>query len=327
MSRVGYVFSTILPSVLAGGLLLGSAPGHADTPVPPAPPAPRVYAVPPVPPVPPLPPRHRHGHDVSISIHDGKVELDGVAEMVANQLDRIADFLDNLPDVPPDVRDRVRGRVQAVRQKLGARLGRLKSMDLDKLGPEMERMGDEIEQEMQGLDRDLEQLGGKLGKHFAEKFGKDFAKSFGPNHLGFPGRHDRDNSDGDDGDDDDDDKAAVTLPPDTDPIDPSDMRAAIADLKNLSLDQNQRAQLVKLRAESDRQVADARRELEAMSDRLHDTLGDVDASEADITRQIDQISAKEAMIRKARILAWVRARAVLDKDQRKRVEASVKKHH
>jgi hypothetical protein len=353
MSRIGCVCSTILPSVLAGGLLFGSAPGHADAgapdaamgsgilaqadprprtrswgtpgaPVPPTPPVPGVY---PAPPVPPLPPRHRHGHGVSISIHDGKIELDGVAEMVGNQLDRVAELLDNLPDVPPDVRDRVRGRVQSARQKLGARLSKLKSMDLEKLGPEMERMGDEIEKELEGMDKDLEQLGGKLGKHFAEKFGKDFAKSFGPNHLGFPGPHDRDNSDGDDDDDDDDDKAAVTVLPDTQTLDPSDTRAAIADLKNLSLDQSQRAQLARLRAESDRQVADAKRELETMSDRLHDTLGDVGASEADITRQIDLISEKEATIRKARILAWVRARAVLDKDQRKRVEAAAKKSH
>jgi hypothetical protein len=266
---------------------------------------------------------------MSVSIHDGKIEIDGIEEMVQDQLDRVADVLDNLSDAPPDVRDRVKGRVKSVRDKLKLRLGKLKSLDLDKIGPEMERMGDDIEKDMEGLDKDLEQLGGKLGKHFAEKFGKDFARNFGPGHL--PGNQYRDNSDDgdDDADDDDDDRAAVALPPnvDTDRVDPSDLRAAIADLKDLGLDQSQRELLAKLRADSDRRVADARRELEAMSDRLHDTLGNAGASEDDIARQIDLISQKEATIRKARILAWVKARAVLDGDQRKRVEAAAKKHH
>jgi len=373
MTRVGVLFATILPSIFAGGLLFGSAPGHADAgredtpgfwpaapevapdattggvtiaqadprprtrtwgpmvpPVPPPPPAPGPYAVPPSS---PLPPRHRghgHGHGMSVSIHDGKIEIDGIEEMVQEQLDRVADVLDSLSDVPPDVRDRVKARVKAVRATLKARLRNLESLDFDKIGPEMERMGDELEKDMEGLDKDLEQLGGNLGKHFAEKFGKDFARNFGPGRLPAWSSHDRDNSDdGDDDADDDGDRSAVPLPPgaDTDPVDPPDMRAAIADLKDLSLDQGQREQLARLRADSDRQVADARRELEAMSNRLHDTLGDAGASEADIAEQIDLISRKEATIRKARILAWVRARAVLDGDQRKRVEAAAKRGH
>ena len=364
MNRVGTLIATILPALLAGGLLFGSVSGHADagrggalgispaTPSaeliaqadprprsrswgPPAPPAPPVPSVYPAPPVPPAPPRvHGRGHGMSLSIHDGKIEIDGIEEMVQDQLARVADILDSLPDVPPDVRDRVKGRVQSVRAKLGARLGKLKSLDLDQLGPEMERMGDEIERDMEGLDKDLEQLGAKLGKHFAEKFGKDFgkdfAKNFAPSHP--PGSHDVDNSDdGDDDadDDDDEDKASVTVSPgaEADAVDPSDMRAAIAGLRNLNLDPGQKDQLAKLRADADRQIADATRELEGMSNRLHDALDDADASEADIMRQIDQISAKEATIRKARILSWMKVRSMLDKDQRKKVESAARRHH
>jgi len=362
MSRVRTLFVTVLPSMIAGGLLFGSAPGLASSeatrhpvivaqadpwtppryrsprgplpPPPPMPPMPPTSAVPPVPPT-PLPPHrgHGHGHGMSVSIHDDKIEIDGIEEMVQNQLARVADSLDNVPDVPPDVRDRIKARVEAVRRTLSARLGKLKSLDLDKLGPEMERMGDEIEKEMEGLDKDLAQFGDKFGKHFAEKFGKDFAKNFGPGHgvMGptGPTGYDRDNSDGDDdADDDDDDKGVAVLPPaaDSDVADP-DMRDAIAGLKNLTLDQSQRDQLARLRADVNRQVAEARRELEDLSNRLHDTLGDAGADPADIAQQIDQISATEATIRKARILAWVKARSLLDKDQRKRVEAAAKKHH
>jgi hypothetical protein len=197
-------------------------------------------------------------------------------------------------------------------------------------------MGDEIEKDMEGLDKDLEQFGDKFGKNFAEKFGKDFAKNFIPRHVPstsrIPGNYDSDNSDGRDDDaddaDDDNDNAAAALPPAVEPdmADP-DMRSAVAGIKNLTLDQNQKDQLAKLRADTDRQVAEAKRELEDMSDQLHDALGDLSTSEADITRQIDLISQKEATIRKARILAWVKARSLLDKDQRKKVEAAARKHH
>jgi hypothetical protein len=367
MTRVGTLFATILPSILAGGLLFGSAPGHAESgrdsglgfwpatpdttagqpvvaqadprsrsrpwgpPVPPVPPAPGAYPVPPMPPMPPMPPRghvrsRSHGHGMSVSIHDGKIEIDGIEELVQDQLERVGEALDSVPDMPPDVRVRIKDRVKSVRDKLGARLGKLKSMDLDKLGPEMERMGDDLERDMEGLDKDLEQLGINVGKDFAEKFGKDFAKDFARSFA--PSRHDRDNSD--DGDDDatdhdDDDRPGVTL--DDDMVDPSDMRAAIAGLKGMMLGEDQKAQLAKLRRESEQQISDAKRDLETLSNRLHDALGDAGASEADIARQIDQISAKEATIRKARILAWVRVRSLLDKDQRTKVEAAARKHH
>jgi hypothetical protein len=362
MTRVRRLLATIVPSMIAGGFLFGSTSGHAEAgrddtlgfwpaasdtatrPVvvaqadpwarprprpsaPPAPPAPPAAGIPPMPPMPPSPPsRHsrNHGHGVSVSIHDGKIELDGIEELVQDQLERVSDVLDNIPDLPPDVRERVRNRIRSVRDKLRVRLGKLKSMDLDKIGPEMERMGDEIEKEMEGLDKDLSQFGDKFGKNFAQKFGKDFAKNFGPSQV--TPRHDRDNSDDAD-DDDDDDKDAVALPPDRDTdVDPSDPRAALPDLKNLVLDQTQKVQLAQLRVDSDRRVADAKRELEAMSERLHDALGNDRADADDIARQIDLISQKEATIRKARILTWIKVRGMLDKDQRKRIEAATKHH-
>lgn len=348
MTRIATLFATVLPSMIAGGLVFGSASGHAESghdrtagavvvaqadpwsrswsrpPVPP---------VPPVPPAPPVPPRghrhgHRRGHGMSVSIHDGKIEIDGIEELVQDQLARAADILDGLPDVPPDVRDRVKRRVTSVRDKLGARLGRLKSLDLDKIGPEMERMGDDIEKDMEGLDKDLEQLGARFGQNFADKFGRDFAKSFGPSHrAGSDNNADGDDDDAD-ADADDADDAAGALPPSAEAdMDPSDLRAAIAGLQDLHLDPGQKDQLAKLRADAERQIADAKRELEAMSDRLHDALGDAGASEADVARQIDLISAKEATIRKARILAWMKVRSLLDGDQRKKVEAAARKRH
>jgi hypothetical protein len=315
------------------GVLIAQAdPRPTPRYIPPVPPVP---PVPPAPPVPPVPTTHsssshsRHGHGMSFSIHDGKVEIDGIAELVQESLEKALEALDNLPDVPPDVRGRLRGRIQSVRGTLRGRLARLKSMELDKLGPEMERMGDEIEREMEGIDRDLAQLGEKFGKSFAKKWGKDFAKGFGPG--GTPGAlpgtgHDGD--DADDDDDDDDDNEVAGLPPGTDSdSDPAEVGPAIAALKGLALDNGQRAQLAKLRLDAEGQLSSAKRELHDMSERLHNTLRDANAREDDIARQIDSISAKEAQIRKVRILSWVKARQMLRKDQRKTVEDAIKKSH
>ncbi len=334
-------FWPVSSDTATGSVILAQADPRPRRPRPPVPPAP---PAPPAPPEPPDPPatrfggagggagagagagagsRRGRGHGMSVSIHDGKIEIDGIEDMVQDQLEGVLRVLDNLHDVPPDVRDRVKGRVKSVRDKLKVRLGRLKSMDLDKIGPEMERMGDEIEKDMEGLDNDLERLGDKMSKHFAEKFGKDFAKSFSGHVSG----SDDSNDDSDDDSDDDDDKDAVALPQDsdTDMIDPADLRAKLGDLKNLKLNQKQKDKLAQLRLESDQQVASAKHELDEMSRKLRESLGDSAARESDIERQIDQISAREAVIRKARILAWLRARKVLDGDQRKLVEAAAKK--
>src|SRR5262249_52408652 len=135
------------------------------------------------------------------------------------------------------------------------------------------------------------------------------------------------NDDGDD-DDDDDDKDAVVVAPDSDG-DPAiaDIGPAAAAIRSIQLDAGQRAAPAKLRADSGAQVQSARRRLETRAHRLPDTLRNASASEDDIARQIESISAVEATIRKARILSWVRARSLLHKDQRRLVEEAVKRGH
>jgi hypothetical protein len=358
------LFAVVLPSALAGGLLFASAFSRADSGsggargfwpaasaeaprtgrvlvaqaeppparprhAPPVPPMPPMPPMPPPPPAPPAPPAHRgHGrnHGVSVSIHGGKVEIDGITELVQESLEKALETLDHLPDVPPDTRMRLRGRIQGMRNQLSARLGRLKSMDIDRIGPELERMGDEIERQMEGLDEELAQLGDRIGKGFAKKFGKDFAKSFGPGIPDASPGNSHDSDDADDADDDDDDRPAgppappaVAAPEAAEP----DIAPAIAALRGLSLDADQRAELARLRADSDRQIAAAKAELARMSSRLHDTLRDAEAKEADVARQIEAISSKEAAIRKVRILTWLKVRHMLHADQRKQIEEAL----
>lgn len=365
MTRFRTLFALVLPSALAGGLLCASAFSRADSgsggargfwPAasdeaprtgrvlvaqvePPAPPrhGPPMPPMPPMPPVPPPPgvapppaPHRGHGrHGVSVSIHGGKVEIDGIADLVQESLEKALETLDQLPDVPPDTRMRLRGRIQGMRNQLTARLGRLRSMDLDRIGPELERMGDEIERQMEGLDEELAQLGDRIGKGFAKKFGKDFAKNFGPGAPSVNPGTSRDSDDSDDDDDDDDDRATAPPAPPAPPAavapeaaDP-DIAPAIAALRGLSLDDAQRTQLARLRADSERQITAAKAELARMSSRLHDTLRDSEAKEADVAQQIEAISTKEAAIRKARILTWLRVRHMLHPDQRKQVEEAL----
>lgn len=342
MSRRGLLW-TIAPSMVVGGLLFGGAFGDAVSraddgrdrerwsnvvaqadpwqaprvPAPPAPAAAPAAPAAPVAPVAPVAPRNHNRHGVSVQWRDGKLELDGIEELVQDQLERVNDVLDNLPDLSPEQRNKVRERVRRVRDKLRSRLRNIRSMDVSKVEAEMERMGDEIEREMEGVDRELSQFGEELGQRFAKKLSKDIARSV----------HAPDNSDGNDSNDSNDDNDSNDAE-DAHAVvsgDVPDMSQAIASLRNIALDKEQKQQLARLRADADRQIASAQRDLDRMSERLQSDLGRARVDEAEVSRQIDEISAKEAQIRKARILTWVKVRGLLHDDQRRQVEAAAKR--
>lgn len=337
MSRIRTLFQVVVPSMLAGGLLFGSSFGHASAgrddliaywpaandvtatgtarKVPPAPPT---SPTPPAPPPPPTPPRGSHGAGggVSVTIKDGKVQIDGVRTMVTSQLDAVRAQLKANQTIPKDVRDKILARLDKVRATVDKRLANVNTTDPDKLGEEMDRMGEEIDQAMEGFDRDMESYGDKLSRDIQ----KDVAKSLA--HVGNINVH----IDSNDDDDDDHDTADVPMAPDVDiDTDDSDLRDAIQDLKDVALKPAQRDAIGKLRADSDKTVSVAKKQIDDLSTKLHTALGNPGTSDTDIARYVDQISAQEAAIRKARILAWVQARRVLDDAQRKKIEDAAKK--
>ena len=348
MSRIRTLFTIVVPSMIAGGLLFNSAPGRASagdremfgfwpaaggagapivaqgpkppTPPPtpptaPTPPAPRTPPAPPTPPTPPAAKRGGTGGGISVSINNGKVSIDGIHDMVLGQLDTARDSIKNNQSIPKDVRDKIVARLDKVRASVDKRLKNISVTDLDQLEKEMEAMGEEIEAAMDGLDKDLEKLGDKIGKDVAKQLGKDFGKKWGKNFNVNIGNDD---------DDDDDDAIGSVDVPDVDDDD-DDMKDAIKDLRDLALDKAQKDQINKLRAESDQKVAAAKKQLDEMSQKLQTALGNPATSDADISRMVDQISAQEATIRKARIVAWAQARRLLSDAQRKRVEDAAKK--
>lgn len=338
MSRIRTLFSVVLPSMIAGGLIFNSALGQASAgrddmfgfwpaagdatapstgrpPAPPTPPAPPAAkppsapkSPPPAPPAPPAPPKR--GGGFSVNINNGKVQIGGLHDMVVGQLDSARDAIRNNPQIPKDVRDKILARLDKVRAAVDKRLANLNITDLDQLESEMEKMGEEIEQAMEGLDKEMEKLGKDFGKDFGKTWGKDWGKNFNVNI-------------GNDDDDDDDDLGSIDTP-DVD-ADDDDMKEAIKDLRDLALKPAQKDQINKLRADSDKNVAAAKKQLDDLSAKLQTALGNPATTDAEIGRYVDQISAQEATIRKARILAWAQARRVLDEAQRKKIEDAAKK--
>jgi hypothetical protein len=255
---------------------------------------------------------HDRGPDVSVSVHDGQVEIDGIREMVDQQLESALDSID-AKNLPPQLRDKLRQRLQKLRGTLDKRLRHLDVKDLDQLGAELGQMGEEIGREMEGLGSDMGQWGEQFGQQFGQQFSKKWTKK-----LQMNGRHGRivvNNND-----DSDDDLAGG---PDVDDAD-ADFDDVVRDLGDLQLQQPQRDAIAKLRADSERQIAQAKRSIETASQTLHDALESDTSTDIEIAREIDMISQQEATIRKARILSWVNARRVLDDAQRKRVEHAAK---
>ncbi|MCX5742592.1 MAG: hypothetical protein NT062_08860 [Proteobacteria bacterium] len=330
--------------MLVGGLVFGSAFGRADvgrgdlvgfwpaadavgvkvadrakTPkapkAPKAPQAPQAPdadgddddATPPPPPSTPGMPGIPDG--VSISIHDGKISISGVGALARKQIAAARQHIMRDSNIPAGVRDKVLQRLDRATDKLDKRLGDLKIGDLDQLGKEMDAMGQELAKEMEGLTDDLKDLGHLdlqiNGQDLAKKFGKDWLKNF--------------HADDDDADDDDADAATGAIPV-PDPTDDDDVRDAVADLSDLALAPAQHDAIAKLGADADRTVTAARGRLEQVSAQLHAALDKPGTSEAQIATYIDQITAEEATIRKARILGWVKARQLLDDNQRHKVE-------
>jgi Spy/CpxP family protein refolding chaperone len=244
-------------------------------------------------------------YGVSVSIDNGKVTVKGIDAFVKQQMQAARAAVKNDKNIPAASRDKIIARMDRVNAIVERRLAKLNNgADMSKLEAEMEAMGEEIEQAMEGLEDELEEVGVAVGADFAKQFGNfDFDFDF---------------------DHDDDDLNAIPMAPDLD-SDDDDMRDAIGDLRDLALDANQKDQIGKLRVESDRSVAAAKAKLDSLSDKLEAALENAASADADIARMVDQISAQEAEVRKARILAWHKARRVLDAAQRKKVQDAAAK--
>ncbi len=282
MSRIKTFATLVMPSVLAGGLLFHSVFGQAQ-PSPPSPPAA---------PSAPTPP----------SVPNISGVMKGVAETVREQIANARKSIANNQSIPKATRDKMLARLDKVNAVVDKRLAKLAKGQIDIA--DLEAMGSEVEEAMEGIEDEMEELGEALGKDLDIDFGHmdfDFDFSF-----------------------DDDDLDTIPMSPDMDDDD-DDMRDAITDLKDLALDKGQRDQIAKIRTDSDKEVAAAKGKLDDLSKKLETALGDPKTSDADIAKYVDQISAQEAAVRKARLLGWHKARRILSTAQQKQVQDAAKK--
>jgi len=278
----------ILSSLLAGGLMFGSAVGLADRTPPSPPSAPKA----------PKPPKAPKAGGSGMHI-----QIDGLDDMINEHIDQALRSVSRDPNIPTAVRDKITKRLEKVKQKIRAKTanGKIDPDDFDDLG-------EEIGEEMEEFGKEMEKWG--------EEFGENMEKKFGGNHVKVNvGVHDDDDDDRDD--DHDDDLGDFDLDDDDE-----DLADAMKDMGDLKLAPAQRDQIKKLRQDSDAKVAAAKRDLDRASSQLQKQLENPATSEADIARSIDAVTQQEATIRKARILAWHNARRILDDSQRKKVEGA-----
>jgi hypothetical protein len=241
-------------------------------------------------------------------------------EGIANALEQI----EQAP-IPEKLREKIAERLQRAAERIDERLDRAGSgdfHDMDAFEAEMEAMGEEIEAEMEAMGEEFENFGAGWDE-WAKQFEKQWdgkAVVIDPDGNGF---------------DFDFDPGVMVLPvPPSAPVPPvppsppsppsvdidlSDLDLTI-DIDDLSLGADQIEQLHLIFEAEEDVLEPSREKLADLSDDLRDALEDPDASEAEIGRMVDAISAEEATIRKAQILAWVKSRKVLDPDQRDRVQ-------
>jgi hypothetical protein len=258
--------------------------------------------------------------------------------------------LANAHDLPPGMRDKLDKRLDKLQAKLDKRLAKINVTNVDELGEQLGEIGNDIGEEMQGLGEELgsagaawaQQLGQQLGQgfqihgpmqsgdgsfHWDMGDGNDADEDDAPSPSPNPHPHPRPqvhaqvdvHADGDDGDDDNDADQ-------NDDADHGNDDDAVAPLGDLGLSDAQHGEIAKLRADTERQVAAARADVARLSEDLRTQLANPSVTDAQVSAAVDAISAKEAAIRKARILAWVTARRALDAAQRSRVENAAKHH-
>jgi hypothetical protein len=130
--------ATILSSLLAGGLLFGSAVGLADR----APKAPK---------------------SGSAGIH---VQIDGLDDMIDEHIQSALDTVAHDHNIPDAVRAKIVKRLEKVKQKVHAKTskGKLDSDDLEDLG-------EEIGEEMEEFGKEMEKWGEDFGKDMEKKLG------------------------------------------------------------------------------------------------------------------------------------------------------------
>jgi Spy/CpxP family protein refolding chaperone len=270
--------------------------------------------------------------------------LEGIRQMVKARLQGARQAILSAP-MPGQVRAKLIARFDRVNAIVDRRLAKIDLSNLGALEDQLDGLGEELEAAMEGLEPELKALA------LQDRGLRDQLKHLGTLNWNFhsgggPHGNDADadaDADGDDRDADADDGDGWGVPsapmppmapmpptppsPPTPPTPPSppdaygDVDASAFDGLDLKLRPEQRAALRAARAEADAQISPAHETLDRLSGQLTKVLRNPSAPSSQVNALVDQISAQEATIRKAKIGAWLKSRSALDAAQRKQLEA------
>lgn len=251
---------------------------------------------------------------------EARKQVKAARQQVKEQLAEARQQLKDAP-IPDKLKKKILDRLQQAAENIDRRMGASGSgddMDMEDFEAEMEAMGEELEAEMEALGEEFESFGEGW-----EEWAKQFDDHGGGAIVIDPDSFDFDSHGG---------MMVIPTPP-TPPsrptpptppsvdIDLSDLDIVI-DVQDLSLGADQVEQLHIIFQDEQDVLEPAREKLADLSEGLRTALEDPDASEQEIGKMVDAISAEEAKIRKAQILAWVKSRKLLDGDQRDKVQGA-----
>ncbi|MBE7449608.1 MAG: periplasmic heavy metal sensor [Kofleriaceae bacterium] len=312
---------TVTAALLATVLVAPSSMAQPEAPEPPPldpwarpAPAPR----PPAPPRPPRPPRTK----VKVVIPDDvRPQVEAELRRAQAEIARALAEVERNPHVPA-----------AVKAKLRAQLGRLRTAKLDDLAAmaaEMEAFGEEMGRWGEEFGEEMERMGEQLGRDIQRDVEAALRRS-GIRMRGGDLDLDFDVDFFDDGDDRDVKDPWATAPraprgrgpAGRDPviIDLRDQDFALdVDVDDLQLSAPQRAQLKRIAQQEQAAVEPVARRIDALSRELRAELEDDDSDAATLDRLVDELSRHEGEVRKARLRALVETRKLLTSAQRGKV--------
>jgi hypothetical protein len=258
-----------------------------------------------------------------------KGQIKAARAQAREQLERAREQIAKAP-MPEKMRQKILARLDRAAKVLDEHLANATAGDMDDLEREMEAMGEELEREMEAMAEELAALGEDW---------EDWAPVIVNKVGSWTGSWDGDvpeppePPDAPEPPDFGDDVDVFVVPP-VPPVPPvpgldldlDDIDITIdIDLGALKLSSDQLGQLdIIFDAEQD-VVEPAREQIEDLSEELHDALAADQVDEAKLARLVDEISEREAAIRKAQILAWAKSKRLLDAGQRDRIEKATVK--
>ena len=323
MTRNRTLLAVLIPVALAATSLLAiSGNGHAGPNIAPTPPP-----APPVGPRAPKPPKAPKPPDPDDAALAGAISMAirGAHSLVDEKLAESRAQIASAQTIPAPMKATILKRLDEAKRMVDQRMTNFHASSMDDFSAQMDGLGNDIGAMMEGLGADMDKLAPQL-------------EHFGKGNFSFHDTHDDDTEAPEpaevDDDSDDLDDATGTLPgvPSIGST-PGAMSVNVdhydvtMDPAALKLKPAQRDALRLVLADEQHIVEPASARLDIESKHLEETLAAKVVDEAAAARFVDAMSAEETTIRRAKVVAWAKAKKILDDDQRAVLNQAVHQVH